>query len=168
MKFTTLLVLVSLSGALFGQAFDDQGCTGAVGDVKYSVLSPQDFENENGDCWIFMDGSAMSSSNRLFTYTGWTHIPDARGFFIRSLDTRTSSRVDVDRSGSEEPGHVQYHQIKAHRHGLAPQVVAAFGNAIPGANGGDGAATLLSRTAFEGGNETRPSNIILYTYIRID
>jgi len=43
-------------------------CSGAVGDVKYSILNPTDFVKENGDCWVPMDGRSLAGS-RLAIHT---------------------------------------------------------------------------------------------------
>ncbi|MFY7908385.1 MAG: hypothetical protein ACOVO2_02475, partial [Emticicia sp.] len=33
-------------------------CSGAVGDIKHSILNPTQFKAVNGDCWVPMDGTA--------------------------------------------------------------------------------------------------------------
>lgn len=41
---------------------DSSGCVGAVGDAKWSVLRIEDFQQVNGNCWILMDGRNIASS----------------------------------------------------------------------------------------------------------
>ena len=168
MKNTILFFSFLLTSSMFGQAIDSSGCTGAVGDVKYSVLSPINFAQENGNCWTFLDGSPLASNTKLHVYYNqWTHIPDARGYFIRSHDNRNTGRVDIDRTGSEEPGHIQQDEFKSHNHDFHYAMMSNGGNDSEG-NGGDGLSDLLYSTNINGGTETRPVNMILYTYIRID
>lgn len=70
-------------------------CSGAVGDIKHSILNPTQFAEVNGDCWIPMDGRSISGS-ALGTIIG-SYIPDGGGLFIRAQEFNTSN-------GGQDPG----------------------------------------------------------------
>ena len=40
-------------------------CSGALGDIKYSILNPTQFASVNGDCWVPMNGAALSASSAV-------------------------------------------------------------------------------------------------------
>lgn len=94
------------------------GCKGTVGDVKMSILKPDDFIAENGDCWVLMDGRALNSSDRLAQIKNWQQIPDARGTFIRGYDP--SGANDPDRGPNPPVGSYQGDSFGAHTHGIGP------------------------------------------------
>jgi len=151
--------------SLFAQTDPDENCTGAVGDVKYSILDPSKFREVNGDCWVLMDGRNLPTGNTL-REMGYANIPDARGVFLRSLDNRTTERLDVDREFGTSVGHYQDDEFKSHHHGNARDNVSWIGGGSTFTNVTTGGNNQSS--ALRGGNETRPKNIIVWTYIRID
>ena len=73
-----------------------QGCSGQVGDVKYSILNPTQFAAENGECWVPMDGRAIAATTRLAQVTGMGTVPDMSGLFIRA--TEYNDGTDPDRA----------------------------------------------------------------------
>lgn len=93
------------------------GCKGTVGDVKMSILEPDDFIAENGDCWVLMDGRALNSSDRLAQIKNWQQIPDARGTFIRGYDPTGAN--DPDRGPNPPVGSYQGDSFGAHTHGVS-------------------------------------------------
>jgi hypothetical protein len=67
-------------------------CSGAVGDIKYSLLPPDKFKDVNGDCWVPLDGRTLSSTDALYLYQqGVTTLPNAGGTFIRTQDFAAST-----------------------------------------------------------------------------
>jgi hypothetical protein len=94
------------------------GCKGTVGDVKMSILEPDDFIAENGDCWVLMDGRALNSSDRLAQIKNWQQVPDARGTFIRGYDP--SGANDPDRGANPPVGSYQGDSFGAHTHEVGP------------------------------------------------
>ena len=65
-------------------------CSGAVGDVKYSILNPTQFAAVNGTCWVPMDGGSMAGS-KLAGIIGGSNVPNGGGLFIRAQETETSN-----------------------------------------------------------------------------
>jgi hypothetical protein len=101
-------------------------CSGAVGDIKYSILPPDKFKDVNGDCWVPMDGRTLSNTDELYSL-GVTTLPNAGGMFLRSQDfnavsgteswkPKNSSNNDPDRDHTTAPGSTQAEAMKAHNH----------------------------------------------------
>ncbi len=172
--FLSLVVLAALEG----QVLDSLGCTGAVGDVKYSILDEAAFQAENGPCWVLLDGRDISGS-RLAALIGQTNLPDARGYFIRSADTRSDDRVDKDRKQGQI-GTIQNDTLGSHSHDVDKYGLMRISQSTdPKANtvedhDKEGAGTepdVITTPIKMGstlGHETRPKNINLYVYIRIN
>lgn len=164
----------------FGQLksqLDSLGCSGILGDTKHSILQPDDFQSLNGNCWILMEGQNISSSK--LGALGFSNLPDPRGYFIRIYDNRQSGRIDIDRNFGVPIGTVQADQFKSHYHtGRYKNSNAALegpddGPASPNLRGWDTGASNTGLqtghpTLYAGGSETRPKNITLYLYIRIN
>lgn len=103
-------------------------CSGAVGDIKYSILPPDKFNEVNGDCWVPLDGRSLSSTDKLHSL-GVTILPNAGGMFLRAQEFQASmgpeswrpknSSVDWDRdrTHSSPIGIVESQEFQAHSHG---------------------------------------------------
>lgn len=171
MKQFLLLFLLIIFGhlSITAQAVDDMGCTGALGDVKHSILEESDFQTVNGDCWVLLDGRSIKGSS-LDILTSRQSIPDGRGYFIRCYDNRKVDRVDVDRDFGELVGTVQDDEFKEHDHWLPGMLkgsielkgISTYHWVIEHVTNGS-----FRHTNNSGGFETRPKNISIYTYIRI-
>ena len=105
-------------------------CSGAVGDVKYSILPPDKFKEANGDCWVPLDGRTLSSSDVLRQAYGVTTLPNAGGQFIRTQDftavagteywkPKNSSNLDPERDSSTPVGTLQNGSLTTHTHTIA-------------------------------------------------
>jgi hypothetical protein len=168
-------------------------CSGAVGDVKYSILDPTQFAAVNGSCWVPLKGGSIAGS-KLATITGNPNLPDVGGLFIRSQEFpgAGAANQDPDRTATSTIATFQDENFKSHNHtgttstdgnhshGM-PDATALFSES-PGysGNGGDGTAAVVNTTypagnhshtltiATNGGTETRPKNLNLWTYIRIN
>jgi hypothetical protein len=101
-------------------------CSGAVGDIKYSILPPDKFKNVNGDCWVPLDGRTLAATDGLYAQ-GVTILPNAGGTFIRAQDfavvsgtdawkPKNSSDNDPDRTSLTTPGTFQDQDNKSHNH----------------------------------------------------
>lgn len=162
------------------------GCTGAIGDIKYSILTPAQFQAENGDCWVPMDGGDITGK-ALATNYGWNTLPDMSGKFIRAHEYNDGS--DPDRTPGDAVAQTQNWAMKDHTHNEVYggiRINNGFGSVDlpPGSNGQE-----LSPSAIATGNvknislsgpdsnvspdnlsidETRPVNMNFYVYIRVD
>jgi hypothetical protein len=164
MKYTFTLLICLITCFTYGQAVDSLGCTGAVGDMKFSILELPDFQKENGDCWILMDGRNVASS-KLGAY-GYETIPDPRGVFLRVNDNKLTERRDVDRPIGAVVGSWQADMFRSHAHlyhaGTVPYTTRYTGGDRYLINPGD------KWSSSAGGNETRPINMNFHLYIRIN
>lgn len=141
---------------------------GVIGDVKHSILNPERFINLNGKGWVLMDGRNINNSD-LFRLTGMTMLPDARGVFIRAMNENRDPE-DGDSDGNRIIGKYQKDSVGPHAHRYY----------YPGYHGSDkyeGGGVYRRVMLEEGGDrstsdtetkETKPRNITLYVYIKIN
>jgi hypothetical protein len=132
-------------------------CSGAVGDVKYSVLDPVQFAAVNGDCWVPFDGRTLASNSQLRQITGWSSLPDVGGTFLRAQEFPGSPNRDPGRTSGSTIASVQAEELKNHGHSLSD----------PGHSHGSGSQVYESYgggASFVGGGGvsflTRVSNLI--------
>jgi hypothetical protein len=92
------------------------GCSGQVGDLKYSILPPAQFATQNGNCWVPMDGRGISGTRLASLMGGMTNAPDMSGLFLRA--TEYSGDRDPDRSLNASPPSLQSDDYKQHGHDL--------------------------------------------------
>jgi hypothetical protein len=166
-------------------------CSGAVGDVKYSILNPEEFRMENGDCWVPMDGRALAPTDRLRMTTGMTNVPNAGGLFIRSQDNSNSDN-DPARDHTSPIATIQTDNFKTHTHemtsagqhshtypdnvsytqrlndGIGDTVWSLEVHNTPTSPSTSAAGEHVHTINSTGGAETRPKNLNLWTYIRIN
>ncbi len=172
-------------------------CSGAVGDVKYSVLPPKQFALENGPCWVPMDGKPLPMSAKLKTYIpSWTNLPDASGAFVRAQDFNGGADRDPLRDSTSAIAQVQEDAFERHTHSISSETHNHYyyvdnGGGGPYSYGGSmlsGVDNLVTRNDVVANdrattdddththtigntgdpNETRPVNINLWVYIRIN
>lgn len=91
-------------------------CSGAVGDIKHSILNPTQFAAVNGNCWVPMDGRALATTDKLRQITGMTTLPNGGGLFIRSQEFPNSTNFDDDRTSSSPIASFQGESLKSHDH----------------------------------------------------
>ncbi len=163
----------------FAQAADSRTTDGiGVGTVVWSVLPPEDFRKENGKGWILLAGDDVSDT-RLGQDYGFQYLPDARGCFLRALNgivmpggemrNLRENRLEKGDSGGDRRtvGSWQGDTVGKHTH---PYRV---GDAVRGhdakTKGGEFFYGGIELTTGENpGAETRPRNIALYCYIKVD
>lgn len=137
---------------------------GAIGDVKASMLTAAQMTAIDAT-WHIADGSGCSGSD-YHTLTGNATVPDLRGQFIRGFDP--TAIVDPD-GASRTLGDSQADMFKAHSH---TQSMKGTGYDPP-ANGIGGVNGSLPNwpvnpTDSTGGDETRPVNIAMNYFIKIN
>jgi hypothetical protein len=129
-------------------------CSGAVGDVKFSVLNPAQFKKANGDCWVPLDGRSISGT-ALATY-GISTPQNAGGYFLRAQEfgssytyggttvtTTESGNIDDDRTSSSTIAMAQAAELRSHSHGdwTGDAGGHSHGSNAPGGQGKNGLAS---------------------------
>ena len=170
-------------------------CSGAVGDVKYSILNPQQFAAVNGSCWVPMDGGGMSGS-KLAAIIGRANVPDASGLFLRGQESQSGTTDnDPGRNSGTTIATLQSDVFASHNHtgntNSAGEHSHTYTDYYPNTyqwNVQDGStgtylhkqtnSVYTNTTSYsgnhnhtitaDGGSETRPKNLNLWTYIRIN
>jgi len=143
---------------------------GAIGDVKYSILAPEKFREENGNGWVLMDDKVPVIGSALNKKHGITEVPDVRGLFIRSLNlTRNDKKNDQfskEKNRQRLVGEYQSDTLKSHNH----RYKSSQGHQVSAKGSWSQFAWDPADYVSEnyGGLETRPKNIALYTYIKIN
>ncbi|MEN2398371.1 hypothetical protein GKZ90_0001165 [Flavobacterium sp. MC2016-06] len=168
----TLITFIITGAFLTIMAFSkpDDKVVGAIGDVKYSVLSPDKFKEENGSGWVLMDDKIPLQNCDLNTKHGISLLPDARGLFIRGLNLkRNDEKADPylrENNIERLVGDYQTDMLKEHTHNYT----SGKFNQVSG----KGSASQFAWDPQEytskptGGVETRPKNIALYIYVKIN
>lgn len=154
----TFIAIILLPVLSFGQS--------TIGDVKYSILDPDSFNEHNGSGWVIMMGQDISGSD-LALATGINTLPDGRGVFIRSMNLGRTEGGDPE--GDRPVGDSQQDDLKSHKHKISDYKshVKVHDSHI-GPWDGSSFGEYEEETTSVGGKETRPKNIILYTYIKIN
>ena len=165
-------------------------CSGAVGDIKHSILNPAQFAAANGACWVPMDGRALATTDQLRVITGMLNVPDGSGLFIRSQEFSGGADNDPSRTSGSAIATFQGEAVQSHSHGVNDPGHTHDFSDIRHGDGGDkcgcagsggtasrgtttDANTTSSRTTGisiqnAGGPETRPKNLNFWVYIRIN
>jgi len=151
-------------------------CSGAVGDIKYSILNPTQFASENGNCWVPMDGRSLASTDKLRIRTGMTSVPDGGGYFIRAQEYNLN--IDDDRTASSPIAQPQAESFRQHNHSVSQTTISRMDGDSDGGNNrfDQGSGTSQQSltippsnvTGNAGGTETRPDNLNFWIYIRIN
>lgn len=111
-------------------------CSGAVGDVKYSILNPTQFDAENGDCWVPMDGRALATTDKLRQITGLANVPDGSGLFLRSQEFSGGADNDASRNSATAIATVEQDDLESHNHSM--NNAGTHNHSIPYDSGGGG------------------------------
>lgn len=141
-----------------------------IGDVIYSILPPDQFQKEHGDGWDLLDGSPLKESDAIKRYYSPANLPDGRGVFIRSMNmNRDPSAGDQD-GNRAHVGDYQRDGLKKHTHPIPIVDFWGAGNvylpAIAPRNPDPNRAG--SEVNPDGIDETRPRNIALYLYVKVN
>lgn len=127
--------------------------------------------------WVPCDGRNVSSS-KYGMFSG--NVPDLRGLFLRNVNDYGVSfdgvgKVKPDRANpdSTAAGVFQQESFKSHEHGLEwwPNGGQKKPNTYPGINNSYNPGVKQGSTKgvkANGGNETRPKNMTVYYYIKIN
>ncbi len=159
-----------------------------LGKVIASFLDYETFSATYGDFgnfnrykskWAPADGREVGGSVYDFLNQATTRVPDLRGVFIRGVNdmgvtdapNTQAQRLNPD---TLQPGDFQDDALEKHRHhttiryytgAVHPQNAEAIVNSKTRVNE---ASNPVLKTTYVGGTETRPKNVTVYYYIRIN
>lgn len=136
-----------------------------VGTIIASYLQPSQVKERYGEEWVLADGRDVSTNTAFYKETGMTKIPDLRGIFLRGLNAGRN-----DGLGDPETrllGSYQYDDLTSHRHKI--NTGGIWGRSFKGEDGSPHTAYEKEvETGSAGGIETRPKNIAIYYYIKVN
>lgn len=150
----------------------DSGQIGTVpvGTIIASYLSKQQMKGTYGDEWVLANGDDVSTKSQFFKITGKTKLPDLRGMFIRGLNEgRNDGKQDPQ--PNRTAGDYQEDAFKEHHHKLIwhhRSFHGAGGPGIPPVDEPGKDQPDTTKKPKEGGDETRPKNVAVYFYIKIN
>ncbi len=138
-----------------------------IGAIKNSMLTEVQFQAQNGSGWVLCDGRDVTGSD-YDTLTGNTTLPDARGQFLRGKSHgRSDGQENPD--GDSALGTAQTDAFDSHSHTLTGvQSPLTAGNRNVLGSFASGPANSAESTTSDGGNETRPKNITINIFIKIN
>ena len=160
-----------------------QQITPPVGSIVPSMLNENQFKAQIGDPstfssssskWTLADGRAISGS-AYSTVTSQPNAPDLRGMFLRGLNAGRSDGNQDPEGGSRTIGNYQADQVRSHNHNNGSFDRLMIANGLYTTNGavdntGPPEVNLFTSATINafGGTETRPRNIAVNYYIRIN
>lgn len=173
----------------------EQTNTGNLGDIKYSILPPDEFKDINGDGWRLVNGDNINDTD-LFEYLSdrnketifwkdpkreYKHelLPDLSNKFIRSMGDKDRMVGSEQQFSTALPDGFKLSTTASgahtHTHNYSPHGTGNRGGSDHGRS-----RPLRKGTTSSAGNhthqiniaggaaETRPTNIALYIYIKVE
>lgn len=151
-----------------------------VGTIAASMLSPATFEKRLLG-WVLADGREVSWDTKYAEVMKKNRIPDLRAMFLRGIDVRRNDRF-ADPIGERDPGSEQPAEVEKHSHLVARKATAtsemspnvAVANVWDHNNvkdyeiGGTESVANVGLSSPHGGSETRPNNVAVFYYIKVD
>ena len=184
-KIFSLAFMLFISTFMFMSLRTPQNNNSHIGDVKYSIL-PADLFNETQEGkWVLLDGKPLSNLSELYEFLDgkmrldilkkegdFYLLPDVRGRFVRSMNVNGQGD---DPDTKRKVGSYQQDMFQTHTHALGVGVSdKQAASQLDRPRFADFAqkfqrAPFQTKGAINGhaGEETRPKNIALYTYIKI-
>jgi len=145
-----------------------------VGTIISSMVPPEKFfKKYSEEKWRIANGDTIPSFNEYVAITGNKKLPDLRGMFLRGLNLdRIDGKQDPE-GNKRTPGNYQRDEIKNHIHGLNWWASGGMKmpNTYPGINNSYNPNTnqgSKNGVTPYGGSETRPKNVSIYWYIKIN
>ena len=144
-----------------------------IGTIVPSMLRPTEFAKAVGDLergtieWVLADGQKDITNSRYGQLSGKTTTPDLRGVFLRGMNVNGGKDPEQNRTaGHYQPDALQqhYHMMKAidiSWDGEGQGVRSAPNNKFIG-------GTVTDVTNARTADETRPKNVAVYFYIKIN
>jgi hypothetical protein len=147
---------------------------GLLGEIRMSLLTESEFQSIYGTDWELMKGQSIEKSDLAVSFTHWKNLPDARGLFLRgynnAIDPADKGNPDNTPLGITQKDAFFKHTHKIYRsHGDANPNCLRIQTPLRGSAGGHTeCADDILRVGPEGENETRPKNLSVNIFIKIN
>lgn len=155
---------------------------------NFQITTKNNSNNPNGNIWSDKyskwspcDGRKISNSSFTTKAGGASNTPDLRGLFLRGLnvfDPTEATHVSNEQKDPDEraiESKFQSDEIKSHNHPVSdnPKIMVAMGEGWRNVAGGDAAQSTFAgqgvgTIGHRGSIETRPKNIAVYYYMKIN
>lgn len=139
-----------------------------VGSILHSLLTLEQFQSENGDCWRKLDGAPLAASDELKSF-GYNFIPNAESRFLRNTGPSSASLGLTQEDSFKEHNHIGgFPRASGYAYGdnsMYGTIVSGTGYVSTQANG-----TYTRRYAYTsttGGTETRPKNLTVNFFVKV-
>jgi len=178
--FFLLLLLLFISSQSFAQIQRPEKVP--VGTIIASMLSPKQMaEITAPGIWVVADGRPVDRRSQYFRLTNNERTPDLRSMFLRGLpnfDSRTEPRSDgfAISDHRTRPGTTQKNAFKNHQHELgkgssdAPEKCRGATERYASFVGDElnFSTTILKTHGIGHEEETRPNNVAVYYYLKVN
>ncbi|KPA16186.1 tail fiber protein [Candidatus Magnetomorum sp. HK-1] len=145
-----------------------------VGTIISSMVPPKKFFKKYSEKkWRTANGDTIPSFFEYVAITGNKKLPDLRGMFLRGLNLDRNDGNQDPEGNKRTPGSYQRDELKNHIHGLNWWASGGMKlpNRYPGINNSynpkPNQGSINGVTPY-GGAETRPKNVSIYWYIKIN
>ncbi len=151
-----------------------------IGTIAASMLDPNSFAEAVGDpnrtTWVLADGQKDITNSRYGQLSGKTTPPDLRGVFLRGMNEDGGRDPDDREPGDYQPDALQKHGHKTDALKLWRHISANTSELGYTSTGGAdyGPASVMNVTDLDlkppvrTADETRPKNVAVYFYIKIN
>lgn len=169
-----------------------------IGTITASILTPQQYRVATRDCeklyvndpyrdckWMPADGQLAPLNSRFDTFfrkgSERVRVPDLRGVFLRGLnefDPNADRKVSADRANPDAinadgtpigAGDFQPFATKRHQHEIGIRAIGGIRHDPGNLQGIDSRPNNLRTSVVgESDSETRPKNVSVYYYVRIN
>ncbi len=149
-----------------------------IGTIVQSLLAPAAYASVVGDPeafdaaaskWVAADGAHDISSTAYGQLTGQSTTPDLRGVFLRGLNQGREDEF-ADPDAAREVGALQKHAFESHTHRIPIDYFENTGGAGWSMTHGQTAWGAHRGESYAEGTapETRPTNVAVYRYLRVN
>ena len=161
-------------GTLVGASFF------AVGSVQQTFLTATEFESIMGTDWVLADGRTLPAGTVYEEITGSNTVPDCRGLFLRTVGGNADPTIGGTQSDRTAVNGLtaSTENTGAHTHQTSAAITSsAFGGthiqaitpvATQGGLNTTSAGSHTHAMTLGGDSETRPVNITVNTYIKVN
>ncbi|MFC1476690.1 hypothetical protein ACFL5S_01860, partial [Fibrobacterota bacterium] len=141
-----------------------------IGTTISSILNPSLFKKSfaDPDKWVLADGREVSTDSKYYMSTNESRIPDLRGMFLRGMNVNGKGEDPQQnrKVGSEQQDTFQSHQHKYNTYGKTTGNWR--GNKSSQYHLAYHIENSVGFVGAEGTTETRPKNVAVYFYIKIN